>query len=84
MYLGDVRQVLAFLPDSSFQCVVTSPPYYWLRDYGVEGQIGQEWKISDYVETITDVMDQVKQVLASDGLLFLNIGDTYYSGKGQS
>lgn len=84
VYLGDVRQVLAFLPDSSFQCVVTSPPYYWLRDYGVEGQIGQEWKISDYVETITDVMDQVKQVLASDGLLFLNIGDTYYSGKGQS
>lgn len=84
VYLGDARDVLASLPDNSFQCAITSPPYYWLRDYGVEGQIGQEWKISDYVEAIADVMDQVRRVLASDGLLFLNIGDTYYSGKGQS
>jgi len=84
VYLGDARSVLSSLQDSSFQCVITSPPYYWLRDYGVEGQIGKEWKISEYVQAIADVMDKVKCVLASDGILFLNIGDTYYSGKGQS
>lgn len=82
--LGDARSVLSSFQDSSFQCVITSPPYYWLRDYGVEGQIGKEWKISEYVQAIADVMDKVKCVLASDGVLFLNIGDTYYSGKGQS
>ncbi len=84
VYLGDARTVLSSLQESSFQCVITSPPYYWLRDYGVEGQIGKEWKIIDYVQAIANVMDQVKRVLASDGVLFLNIGDTYYSGKGQS
>ncbi len=84
VYLGDAKTVLSRLPDNTFHCVITSPPYYWLRDYGVEGQIGKEWKIEDYVQAIADVMDQVKRVLTSDGVLFLNIGDTYYSGKGQS
>jgi len=84
VYLGDAKTVLSRLPDNTFHCVITSPPYYWLRDYGVEGQIGKEWKIKDYVEAIADVMDQVKRVLTSDGVVFFNIGDTYYSGKGQS
>ncbi len=84
VYLGDAKSVLSFLPANTFQCVITSPPYYWLRDYGVKGQIGQEWKISAYVQAIADVMDQVMRVLASDGVLFLNLGDTYYSGKGES
>lgn len=84
VYLGDANTILSTFPDNSYQCVVTSPPYYWLRDYGVDGQIGKEWKIKDYVQAIADVMDQVRRVLASDGVLFLNIGDTYYSGKGES
>ena len=84
VYLGDANTVLGTFTDNSFQCVVTSPPYYWLRDYGIDGQIGKEWKINDYVQAIADVMDQVKRVLTSDGVLFLNIGDTYYSGKGES
>lgn len=84
VYLGDANAVLGTFPDNSYQCVVTSPPYYWLRDYGVDGQIGKEWKIKEYVQAIADVMDQVKRVLVSDGVLFLNIGDTYYSGKGES
>lgn len=84
VYLGDANTVLSSLPDNAYQCVITSPPYYWLRDYDVEGQIGKEWTISEYVEALATVMDQVKRVLASDGILFLNLGDTYYSGKGQS
>jgi DNA modification methylase len=84
VYLGDANTILGTFPDNTYQCVVTSPPYYWLRDYGVDGQIGKEWKIKDYVQAIADVMDQVKRVLVSDGVVFLNIGDTYYSGKGES
>jgi len=84
VHLGDAREVLSAFPDDIFECVITSPPYYWLRDYGVEGQIGKEWKVSEYVRVIADVMDQVRRVLASEGVLFLNIGDTYYSGKGES
>jgi DNA modification methylase len=64
--------------------VITSPPYYWLRDYGVDGQIGLEETVDQYVSAIAGVMDQVYRVLRRDGILFLNIGDTYYSGKGQS
>lgn len=84
IYTGDAKSVLESFPDNTFHCVITSPPYYWLRDYGIKGQIGQEWKINGYVEAITDVMDQVKRVLVPEGVLFLNIGDTYYSGKGES
>jgi DNA modification methylase len=64
--------------------VVTSPPYYNLRDYNVEGQIGVEETVQEYVNAIAEVMDQVYRVLKQDGVLFLNIGDTYYSGKGEA
>ena len=84
VYCGDAKAVLSKLHDSSYNCVVTSPPYYWLRDYGVENQIGQEETVNGYVDAIVDVMSEVYQVLKRDGLLFLNLGDTYYSGKGQS
>lgn len=72
------------LPNNHYNCVITSPPYYWLRDYEVEGQIGHERTIDGYVHAIVSAMDEVKRVLAGDGLLFLNLGDTYYSGKGMS
>ena len=84
VYCGDAKAVLSKLPDATFNCVVTSPPYYWLRDYGVRGQIGQEETVGEYVKAMVGVMSQVYRVLGKDGLLFLNLGDTYYSGKGQS
>lgn len=65
-------------------CIVTSPPYFWLRDYGVEKQIGLEDTVDGFVDAIGDVMEEAFRVLSNDGLLFLNIGDTYYSGKGMS
>jgi DNA modification methylase len=66
-----------------FSCVVTSPPYYSQRDYRVAGQIGLETTIGNYVERIVDTFEEIKRVLAPGGTLFLNLGDTYYSGKGQ-
>lgn len=84
IYSGDALETLRLIPPNSFSCVVTSPPYYWLRDYGVENQIGQEKTVGNYVDAIADVMDEVYRVLCPDGLLFLNLGDTYYSGKGKS
>lgn len=84
IYQGSSAFVLAKLPEASVHCVITSPPYYWLRDYGVDGQIGLEETVEAYVKSICGVMDGVKHVLRPDGLLFLNLGDTYYSGKGKS
>jgi DNA modification methylase len=83
VHRGDVRKVLAAMEEGRFHCAVTSPPYFWQRDYNVEGQIGKETSIQEYVNSIADAMDQVKRVLRRDGLLFLNLGDTYYSAKGE-
>jgi DNA modification methylase len=83
LYCGDAFNVLRTLPKDSVNCVVTSPPYYWLRDYNVEGQIGQEGTVLEYVVTLSEVMKEVFRVLNRDGVLFLNLGDTYYSGKGE-
>ena len=80
---GDVHNVLTTLPANKFHCVITSPPYFWQRDYQVEGQIGLESTIQGYVDAIIRVMAEVLRVLRSDGLLFLNLGDTYYSAKGE-
>lgn len=74
---GDCREVLKTLPDQSVQCCVTSPPYCGLRDYGVAGQIGLEDTPEAYVEQMVAVMSEVKRVLRDDGVLFLNLGDTY-------
>lgn len=84
VYNGDAVEILQELPNESYNCVTTSPPYYWLRDYGVDGQIGQEDTVGNYVNSICRVMDEIHRVLKSDGVLFLNLGDTYYSGKGKS
>lgn len=84
VHAGDAKAVLARLPTECVSCVMTSPPYYSLRDYRIQGQIGLEDAVRDYVSAISDVMDEIKRILRNDGLLFLNIGDTYYSGKGKS
>ncbi len=83
VHRGDVNKVLATLQEGRFHCVITSPPYFWQRDYNVEGQIGKESRIEDYVNSLAAAMDSVKRVLRRDGLLFLNLGDTYYSAKGE-
>lgn len=77
---GDVREALRTLPDESVQCCVTSPPYWGLRDYQVEGQIGLEESLDEYITTMVGVFREVRRVLRKDGLLWLNLGDAYASG----
>jgi len=74
---GDVLERLAELPDESVQCVVTSPPYWGLRDYGVPGQIGLEATPEEYVAKMVEVFREVRRVLRKDGTLWLNLGDSY-------
>lgn len=83
VYAGDALTVSKTLPCDSFDCVVTSPPYYWLRDYEINEQLGQEDTVAEYVDSLIAVMDEMYRVLSPTGLLFINLGDTYYSGKGQ-
>ena len=80
IHQGDCRQVLATLPDESVHCVVTSPPYFGLRDYGTAGQIGLEANFRDYIETMGELFRQIWRVLREDGTLWLNLGDSYNSG----
>jgi DNA modification methylase len=84
LFQGPAKEALSFVRGESVDCVVTSPPYFWLRDYGVGDQIGLEDSVDAYVVNLTDVMSEAYRVLKKDGVLFLNIGDTYYSGKGES
>jgi DNA modification methylase len=77
---GDTRDIIRRLPDNAFQCVVTSPPYWGVRDYGVQGQIGAEAELDAYLDTLVDVFREVRRVLKHDGTFWLNIGNTYTSG----
>jgi DNA modification methylase len=79
---GDCRDVLGTLPDESVHCVVTSPPYWGLRDYGVDGQIGLEQTPDEYVAEMVAVFREVRRVLRDDGTLWLNLGDSYARGFG--
>ena len=78
---GDVNEVLPRIPDASVQCVVTSPPYWGLRDYGIEGQIGLEPTLAAYLHRLTSTFAEVRRVLKPEGVLWLNIGDGYTSGN---
>lgn len=77
IHLGDSLAILKQLPDESVNCVVTSPPYWALRDYGVPGQIGLETTFGEYISKLCDIFDEVKRVLRKDGTCWVNIGDTY-------
>jgi DNA modification methylase len=77
LYQGDATAVSRELPDGSVDCIVTSPPYFGLRDYGVEGQYGLEASPADYVEKMRGLFSELRRVLACDGTLWLNIGDSY-------
>jgi len=77
---GDARHALQAVPDATFQCCITSPPYWGLRDYGIEGQIGAENDVNDYIANLVLIFREVKRTLRDDGTLWLNIGDSYTSG----
>lgn len=80
---GDCIEKMAVLPDGCVNCCVTSPPYYGLRDYGVDGQLGLEETPEAYVEKMVAVFREVRRVIKDDGTLWLNLGDSYAgSGKG--
>jgi len=78
---GDSIEILKTLPDASIHCCVTSPPYYGLRDYGVDGQIGREKSPELYIERLVAVFREVRRVLRHDGTAWLNIADTYCNTK---
>lgn len=78
---GDATDFLRSLPDESVNCVVTSPPYWGLRDYGVEGQIGMERTPEEYVARLVAVFSEARRVLREDGVAWINLGDGYYSGN---
>jgi DNA modification methylase len=82
--VGDCRALLRELPDESVNCVVTSPPYWGLRDYGVDGQIGLEETPEEYVAKMVEVFREVRRVLRSDGVAWLNLGDSYATGAGSA
>lgn len=76
---GDCREALQSLPDASVHMAVTSPPYWGLRDYGTEGQLGMERTPEEYVAKMVGVFREVRRVLRDDGTLWLNLGDSYYA-----
>jgi DNA modification methylase len=82
LYCGDALAVLKTLPAESVQCCVTSPPYWGLRDYGVTGQLGLEGTPEGYVQNMVDVFGWVRRVLRDDGILWLNLGDSYAGSWG--
>jgi DNA modification methylase len=82
IYQGDCLDILPTLEPKSVQCCVTSPPYYGLRDYGCDGQIGLESTPEAYVEKLVAVFREVRRVLKDDGTLWLNLGDSYNGSGG--
>ena len=81
---GDCIEGMRTLADESVHCVVTSPPYYGLRDYGVDGQIGLEESPDAYVAKMVDVFREVHRILRNDGTLWLNLGDSYAGNNSQA
>lgn len=85
IHIGDCLETLRGLPDQSVNCCVTSPPYFGLRDYDVDGQIGLEDTPDAYVAKLVEVFREVRRVLRDDGTLWLNLGDSYaqQGGRGE-
>ena len=82
IHTGDALIELKKLPDESINCVMTSPPYWALRDYGIDGQLGLEQTFQEYINKLCDIFDEVKRVLRKDGTCWVNLGDTYYTISG--
>ena len=77
---GDVREMIKTIPDNTFQCAITSPPYWGVRDYGVKNQIGAEPNLEDYISDLVSIFSELRRTLKPDGTFWLNIGNTYTSG----
>jgi len=82
IYQGDTLQILKTWPDECVHCCVTSPPYWGLRDYGTEGQLGLEKTPEEYIAKLVEIFREVRRVLRSDGTLWLNMGDCYAGAGG--
>ena len=82
IHQGDCLESMEWMSDETVQCCVTSPPYFGLRDYGVEGQIGLEETPEQYVMKMVEVFREVRRILKPDGTLWLNLGDSYAGGGG--
>lgn len=82
LYQGDAAAIMAQLPAASVDCIVTSPPYYGQRDYEVDGQLGLEDHPQLFIDQLVTIFRQAKRVLKPSGSLWVNLGDTYWSGKG--
>ena len=81
IYQGDTLETLRTFPDKCIDMIITSPPYYAMRDYGVDGQIGNESTFQEYINKLCDIFDEVKRVLKDNGTCWVNIGDTYDGNK---
>lgn len=79
---GDVLEKLKTIPDNSVDMCVTSPPYWGLRDYGADGQLGLESSPTEYVQNMVDVFREIRRTLNDDGTLWLNLGDSYAAAAG--
>src|SRR3990167_933204 len=79
---GDSLEVLRGFADESVDCVITSPPYWKLRDYGVDGQLGLEPHFNEYIEKLVAIFDEVKRVLKKEGTCWVYLGDTYNAMQG--
>lgn len=79
---GDALKVLQAMEAESIDCVVTSPPYWALRDYGVVGQLGLEPTFQEYITKLCGILDEVKRVLKKTGTCWVNLGDTYFAHNG--
>lgn len=78
--VGDCIEMMRTLPDQSVHTCITSPPYFGLRDYGVDGQIGLEASPREFTDNLVAVFREVRRVLRDDGTLWVNLGDSYASG----
>lgn len=81
IFEGDALAVLSRLPSNKFQCIVTSPPYWGLRDYEIEDQVGLESTLPQFINSLRAIFREARRVLRDDGILWLNIGDGYTSGN---
>ena len=81
LFIGNVSDIIPQLPDESVQCIITSPPYWGLRDYGHDGQIGLERTPEEYIEKVARVFRECRRALRDDGTLWLNIGDSYAASR---
>jgi len=83
LFNGDALEILCGMATESVQCCITSPPYWGLRDYGVDGQLGLEETPEEYVLKMVEIFREVRRVLRKDGTLWLNLGDTYGAQQGK-